>query len=497
MYNYLGDAAEHFDIARFIHLRTKVVSATLMSNRMWRIFYSQYPHPTAPLTGYIVAEKLVVATGLTSEPFIPKFKDQDQFRGLILHSKQLRAQSIELAAAKTVVVIGGNKSAWDVCYSVARRGGQAHMVLRPSGGGPSWVWPLRFQPWNMNISRMSGTRFLSLFDPWPFDRTGLLGKLREFFHRWALGRWLTACFWNTLGSHICKINGYAKDNNTVKLTPWYSLYWMGNSLGIHNYDSNWFDSARQGNIKVHIADIVSFSNGSVNLSDGSTIDANAVACCTGWKAEPPMKFKPTEVLAKIGVPGSQALSDHVCFRAREELFHRRPDLRNAPTRESVVELESADLTSKSGQSNPYSLYRYVVPAQGDFMRSKNLAFIGMHLAVHALMVAQAQALWITAFFEDQILDLKSLHLDEKKIEFETAIHVEYERLRRPRGAGGHGGRFPDLVFDCVPYIDLLLQDLKLPARRKRGVLAELFVPYRLSDYKGLVQDWKMKHRLGL
>ena len=492
VHKYLNEAAEYFDIARFLRLSTKVVSAARNTGDSWAISYKRLQDSEDTELQQMTANKLVVATSLTSEPFIPYLKGQEQFRGPILHSRQLKAQAAELAAARTVVIIGGNKSAWDVCYSVARSGRQAHMVLRPSGGVPSRVWPLRLWPFNTTLSPLSSTRFFTLFDPWPFDTKSSFGRLRTLLHKWRLGRWITMCFWDVMGIFIRGQNAYSDTANTAKLAPWYSLYWMGNSLSLHNYESSWFELARQGNIKVHIADVVSLSADSIHLSDRTVNSVEALVCCTGWKAEPPIKFTPADVLNTMGIPGSPPLSQELVRKARAHLVSERPSLQAGPARSSVVELSSPDQSTKSAQTGPYRLYWYVVPAHSDLMAARNIAFLGMHLSVHAIMVAQMQALWISAFFEGQIPHLRLDTIDQENVELETTMHVEYEQLRRPRAAGGHGAGFPDLVFDSVPYIDMLLQDLSMQEQRKRGFFNDLFRPYRLSDYRGVVQEWKAK-----
>lgn len=40
--------------------------------------------------------------------------------------------------------------------------------------------------------------------------------------------------------------------------------------------------------------------------------------------------------------------------------------------------------------------------------------------------------------------------------FETSLHTEFGRWRSPGACGDHC--YPDLVFDILPYIDMLLKD---------------------------------------
>ncbi|KAI8634793.1 hypothetical protein F5Y19DRAFT_410209 [Xylariaceae sp. FL1651] len=74
----------------------------------------------------------------------------------------------------------------------------------------------------------------------------------------------------------------------------------------------------------------------------------------------------------------------------------------------------------------HQLHRFLVPASPRFLELRNLAFTGMHRSVHAVVIAQAQTLWINAFFEGNIA------LDPEIVCYETILHTKYERLRRPR-----------------------------------------------------------------
>ncbi|EAU33153.1 predicted protein [Aspergillus terreus NIH2624] len=131
VHQYFCDFAEHFRLHSRLLLRTRVDSASSLDNGSWSISLTteSQSDPARPTTRSIVADKLVLATGLTSDPYIPTFKGQNDFQRPILHSKQLRARADELAELKKVVVVGGNKSAWDVCYNAAKAG--AHVDMMP------------------------------------------------------------------------------------------------------------------------------------------------------------------------------------------------------------------------------------------------------------------------------------------------------------------------------------------------------------------------------
>ena len=242
-----------------------------------------------------------------------------------------------------------------------------------------------------------------------------------------------------------------------------------------------------------------------------------------------MQFKPPSLLKKIGVPYRELL-EHVpgaekegyedivkddvvtegsIFKhAREILRQDYPLLDRQPTRnipESLTVwphttagpvLSSSSVAntlhdvSRETNSSPYRLYRFVVPQDPFFLERRNLAFIGMQRSLHTMVVAQAQALWIAAFFDNCLPQLEF-----SKVQLETALHTEYQRMRRPKEAGGSGSKFPDLVFDSMPYVDLLLQDLGMKTMRKSSFLGNVFLCHSPRDYCGLVQEWTTQLRL--
>lgn len=82
----------------------------------------------------------------------------------------------------------------------------------------------------------------------------------------------------------------------------------------------------------------------------------------------------------------------------------------------------------------------------------------------------------------------------EEIEYETVLHSRFGRWRYP---GGFGARFPDFVFDGVPYLDLLLRDLGLRRWRKGSAVKEVLEAYGPEDYRGLVGEWKELHGEGI
>lgn len=516
VHNYFRDFAIHFGLDKLFRQQTRVETALLREDGVWELDYKCICE-AQPRAGKLSCDKLVIATGLTSDARMPTFPGSSNFLGPLFHAKDLNGRLQYLKDCEEVVVVGGNKSAWDVCYSVATTGTRAHLVIRQSGGGPSWVWrPINLLGVKLTLARLSSTRLFTCFDPSPFGSA--LSPVRRFFHRTILGTWLTWVFWAILDLLAATATGY-NDPRLRMLRPWTSTFWMGNSLSIHNYETDWFELVRTGWIVVHHADIASLGETTARLSDGRSLKADAVVCCTGWKCTPPIKFKPDGISEEIGLPReviyrrqdsikeSQTRLDQAQYRTGDKRDARRahefrsqahsrirtqyPQLGFSPRKTLpgdrgpqtkwgfAINPHSETPLALDLREAPYQLYRFLIPASPRLLGLRNLAFIGMHRSVHATLVAQAQALWIMAYFENRLL----ADLDPEVVRKEAMWHTEYERLRRPRESGGSGASFPDLVFDSIPYVDLLLEDLGLRTMRKRTLWANVTQPHLPADYR--------------
>jgi len=126
----------------------------------------------------------------------------------------------------------------------------------------------------------------------------------------------------------------------------------------------------------------------------------------------------------------------------------------------------------------------VAPA---FTRYRDIAFAGACAPISISIVAQVQALWITAYF-DQDPKLLSSVPDEKRMQESAVLHKRFEKRRYPDPAG-YGSRYLDFVFDTIPYIDILLSDLGLKNWRKNGRIAEWSEACGHEDYKGLIPEY--------
>lgn len=497
VHEYLRQFAEEYDLISRLRLQTTVGSAEMLDNGEWILQISTTDSEQSKI-GSIKAKKLVVATGLTSKPFIPTFPGQSEFQGKLFHSINLKDRAKDIESAREVVVLGANKSAWDTCFSAAVAGAHVNMVIRPGGGGPSWVWPVIFTPFKLSIQRLATTRLCTLFDPciWAVESSGF-SWMRYLLHRTPLGRKIVSAFWKVLDIVVHRANGYDNHPELKKLKPWSTTFWMGNSLGIHNYEQNWFDLVRKGRINIHVADVTSLSAEGIHLSNNVVIRADTFVCCTGWGILPPIKFLPETLTNELGLPSTSIQpSEALVLDARTQILKAAPSLCAGPKRvlpdSAAAPIRTHETKELASTRANYQLYRFMVPASQKFFEHRNIAIIGAHLALNAITVAQAQALWITAFFSDKIDNLSHSKISHQDIEYQTILHTEYARLRHPAAGSGAGDKCPDLVFDGLLYTDLLLQDLGIEVLRKRSWWKELFHRYLPGDYQGLVSEWMGK-----
>ncbi|EON70026.1 hypothetical protein W97_09292 [Coniosporium apollinis CBS 100218] len=486
LHQYLTQFAEKFDVYRRIRFNTTVKSVQSEASGGWLLtVISSAEEKPAASESQLLTQKLIVATGLTSEPFIPALAGADSFNAPLFHSKDFLHNADTLKSADSVCVLGGAKSAWDVAYAYASSDVQVDMIIRDSGRGPVWMAPPYVTPLKKWLEKLVHTRFLTWFSPCIWGNEDGYGGIRGFLHGTVAGRFMVDSFWKVLGGDVISLNGFDKHPETAKLKPWYSAFWIGSGLSILNYPTDFFEYVRSGKIRVHIADITSLSDGTVHLSNGESLKTDALICSTGWKHRPPINFLPSGLDRELGLPHRSFEIDELVQKADSEILARFPRLKAQPAFNQSYKPQPRDDAVKDRPNQPYRLYRFMAPPATIFDRS--IAFAGSLSTISTPLVAQAQAIWISAYFDGK-LDRMPLSADDAR--WETVLQTQFGKWRYPCG---YGANFPDFVFDSIPYIDMLLEDLGLQKHRKKGAVAEMWEPYGPDDYRGLVDEWKTKH----
>lgn len=135
VHRYLTNYAEHFGIFHRIQFQSIVKVAEHQETGGWVLKVTQTSQDSHK---ELFTNKLIVATGLTSEPAQPDIDGMASFEAPLFHSRDFLKNKETLSTAKRVCVLGGTKSAWDVVYAYASAGNKVDWVIRESGHGPTW-----------------------------------------------------------------------------------------------------------------------------------------------------------------------------------------------------------------------------------------------------------------------------------------------------------------------------------------------------------------------
>ncbi|KAF1961443.1 dimethylaniline monooxygenase (N-oxide forming) [Byssothecium circinans] len=477
LHRYLTAYAQHFGVYPRIRFNTRVDAAE--ENAESGLWALSVTNTETGSRSRLQAKKVIIATGLTSDPNLPALAGRDDFGAPIFHVKDFAAHADSVRTTKQVAVLGGAKSAWDVAYAYATAGVTVDMIIRQSGRGPVWMSPAYVTPLKKLLEKLVNVRFLQWFSPCIWGDEDGYGRIRSFYHGTWLGRKMTDAFWAILGGDVLSLVGFDQHPEMKKLKPWHPAFWVGSGLGILNYPTDFFDLVRNGTIRVHVGDIANLSDHTIHLTTGEAIKADALLCATGWKARPPINFSPPDCLADLGMPHHSAKQDPLVEKADSVILAKLPRLKDQPN------ITKAEQTDSTAPNQPFRLYRFIVPPSS--LAKRNIAFAGMTTTISTVVCAQAQALWISAYFDGKLDRL--LPPDEAR--WEAVLHSRFVKWRYPLG---YGDRLPDFVFDAIPYVDMLLHDLGVESRRKKSLWAHWTHPYGPEDYKGIVGEWAESHR---
>jgi cation diffusion facilitator CzcD-associated flavoprotein CzcO len=308
VHEYHQAYATEFGIVEHIRLRTKVLSAEHLDGAEggWILTTAFTDAGGKQEQKLVKARRLIVATGITSDAFLPHFRGQETFGGRVFHGKHFRQNRDTLKTAKSAVVFGGHKFAWDAAYAYATSGVETHMVIRASGHGPCWMSPSYVTPLKKWIEKLANIRALTWFSPCIWGNVDGYGGIRNFLHGTALGRKIVDIFWSVLGGDVLALNKYDAHPETAKLKPWLPAMYSGTSFSILNYDTDFFQLVKDGKIRVHVSDITHLSPGKVHLSDGVQLPADVLLATTGWGHVPPIRFLPEGIDRQLGLTTSPA-----------------------------------------------------------------------------------------------------------------------------------------------------------------------------------------------
>ena len=209
IHKYLQNYAEDHDLLRRIRFNTFVGSAK-QHPQGWHLTFRDSKD-------VVEAEKLLVATGVTSLAYMPEFGDEDDGSVPITHSCHLDAdfKTLQDNVVQHVVVVGAAKSAYDAVYLLLSMGKKVSWVIRTEGAGPLAILPFKILGM-LNSIAVASTRLMTYLSP---SILNTRGPLYWFFQRTSLGRWFTRRFWDFL-DYVSGIHaGYGVGDHVSMLSP--------------------------------------------------------------------------------------------------------------------------------------------------------------------------------------------------------------------------------------------------------------------------------------
>lgn len=534
---YLEDYAQFFDLTRRTRLNSIVREAEDKGADGWLLTVSA-KDDSATATYQIHASKLVMATGLTSTPSMPSLPGRESFTAPLFHSRDFGPRSsTTLRPGTRVAVLSGNKSACDVVYAHAASGAAVvHWIIRASGHGPCWMAPPRATSRQILVEKLITTRAVTWLNPCIWGPSDGFGYVRRVVNQTPWGQRLMRSYAQGGQAGVEKHNGYATHAELAKLRPWNDIFWIGTGRGLLNYEApDVFELVRQGRIEVHVADVAGLEGRAVRLGDGAVVEGvDALVCSTGWDHRPPVRFVRggADISAELGVPHAFGKGDEedgaLVARADREILEAIPRLRDQPKPARPPHLRDEPCQARDPaertMEGSYALYRFMVPPSR--IHTRTLAFAGVVRTPVTAMIAEMQALWLSAFFSRQMPHLDadvpsslappspklSTPAIEKgaqdaemrteqsraeisaRVKYESILHARYGLWRYPYG---FGAVMPDFFFDSVPLFDLMGSELGLRRWRKANMVKEILSSYGPQDYVGMVDEWRENRKNGI
>ncbi|KAL9616314.1 MAG: hypothetical protein Q9160_008809 [Pyrenula sp. 1 TL-2023] len=538
LHEYLKAYAKKWDLTKRISFRSKITSAEKLRKEQygfWRLNIERRDTGRQFLST-VQARKLVIATGLNSQPHRPSFKNAEGFNGPIMHSAELGQEHSRLfndPSIETVAVIGAGKSGYDAVHLAACEGKEVEWIIRSSGRGPVWVFPHATNLGLIKTAReISQTlvrrRIVSCFSPFPWADIDGFGWMRNFLLRSRIGQFITKKFWQSLHLTTLKECQYEEDS-LRKLEPeqkyvhilgghrfsnsMSSPFWYGTATGVYSYQPDLYDFIRTGKVRIHRSDISYLDDRAIHLSTEAPIRASAIIAATGYSPATPINFLPQGLHSDLGIPttsscytpsqsrqwtsryvsADKSIAAQYPYLTYDAHFLHEPTRRTSIPTDALIPTPSQNLDLEQNLT-PWHLYRGVaspgLTASGD----RSLAFLGMASNVANTYRLELSTLWAYAYLTEQLED--SIPSSAEKIFEDTALLSRFAAYRSPFG---HGRLFPDLTFDQLPFCDMYLRDLGVNIWRKGSgrwwcVLWEMFGVLGQKDYVGVGEEWREMRR---
>ncbi|TGO51376.1 hypothetical protein BOTNAR_0358g00080 [Botryotinia narcissicola] len=410
----------------------------------------------------IKTKKLAIATGQNSLPYIPTFPNQMDFQSPIVHQKHFGEISTSALAP-------------DSPYTAVTILGGVSWLIRQSGEGPAIFAGAKGRGQYRNGAEMSATRAFSAMSPSCFAEQTWLSK---FIHRSSIFNSIVSRIWRGANEEAAKLADFEREDalpgfEDLKFES--EIFWCNGPLGLIHHDDFWNTVAR--NVRVYRGDIAKLDSHAIVLENGTVIHADMLLCGTGWERGYP--FLTPAQTREFGLPHpviddteeESRIWDSLTEHATRKILTSFPKLRNPP---GPTHTQDQHETNRAVPTTPTRLYNLFAPIND--LENPSLVFLShIHLS-NAFRLAEAQAIWTTAYFSSH-LSLPRLQEARREIAYQNT----FSKLRYP-AHGEQGSYFP---LDLVAYTDMLMREVGLGSHRKKGWWTDLVGPCVAGDYGGM------------
>jgi dimethylaniline monooxygenase (N-oxide forming) len=140
------------------------------------------------------ARKIIIASGLTSEPNMPDLPGKEHFESPVLHQETFGQSSIlSFPTIQNVTVLGGGKAAADMVYAAVKAEKSVSWIIRGSGTGPGFLLSPKGKGPYKNAYEIGSTRVASTMSPSIFNPDNWWTR---FLHGTHQGRKIVKSIWD-------------------------------------------------------------------------------------------------------------------------------------------------------------------------------------------------------------------------------------------------------------------------------------------------------------
>ncbi|GLB35449.1 putative pyridine nucleotide-disulphide oxidoreductase [Lyophyllum shimeji] len=472
---YMENFAETFLNGK-IRFETEVLAIRRAASGAWSVTVEDRRSGTQEVLQFT---HIVPCTGGCSNPNVPEHLSPETakragFRGPVFHSANFRDHvddvlettksvlSDATGEAKSIVVIGGGKSAQDTAAYLANAGRKVTVVFETADAILAVSKPLP------DFIRKS--RFLGILSPHIELRT----RLERFLHTTWLGSKITHFIWDKITSTSLDVYSLPKES---PLRNAHSLFWGIRTNDEGAYRANSFHGlVSSGQIQLAAparAKGYGSDGRSLILSSGKTLLADVVILATGYKSSWTEIFD-KETAEEIGIG-------------------RHPPLTKVADTWNYTSLANPPSSHPDNEQWASSIYRGLVPAKN--LEKRDFAINGAVFTTNNGYSYEVSAHWISSYFLKDKMRLPS--------------STEEALAGAERNSAWMRKRYPDMLlwvnesyssflafWSWPQLVDDLLEDMYLPNMRSGGNW--LTWPFKIIDLKeiaSLTEERRFK-RLG-